>query len=70
MNEMLLDGDEDELANEWASLTSSSSSSSSANKFYTPFRSHNLISNVFGMLTTSQQSATYVQLNKGPQVSR
>ncbi|KAF6232364.1 hypothetical protein HO173_009469 [Letharia columbiana] len=37
--EMLLDGDEDELASGWASLIPSSSSSSSPDRYYTPFSS-------------------------------
>ncbi|KAL9076826.1 MAG: hypothetical protein Q9161_000811 [Pseudevernia consocians] len=37
--EMLLDGDEDELASGWASLAPSSSSSPSSDRFYTPFSS-------------------------------
>ena len=41
--EVLLDGDEDELGSGLVSPTPSSSSSSSADRFYTPFRSHSLV---------------------------
>lgn len=41
--EVLLNGDEDELAIGWASSTPSSSPTSSADEFYTPLRPHTLV---------------------------
>lgn len=40
---MQLDGDEDELASGWVSFKNTPSSSSSANRVYTPFRYHFLV---------------------------